>query len=141
MASESEHITLANSNQLLIYHLIDDGRFPDWLVTVAFYKALHVVEAVFCFHLHAHSTSHTDRDERLKRYTRFGPIFKDYQHLFNESIIVRYLSGPPTYLTIEDVKSKLVYKRLLGVEQKSLAFLSDAARAKLVKVVPPSKTT
>ncbi len=47
MASEAEHIDLASSNQNLIDHLIHENAFHDWLATVAFYKAIHVVEAVF----------------------------------------------------------------------------------------------
>jgi hypothetical protein len=137
MANEAGHISVANSNQRLIDHLIAEDDFHDWLATVAFYKAIHVVEAVFANSLHCHSCSHADREERLKRVTRFRAISKDYAHLLNESRLFRYLLSRPDRLTMSDVKSKLVYKRLYGVEQNSLQFLSDAGKGTLTQVQPP----
>ncbi len=132
MASEVEHIELANSNHKLIAHLIGEGSFHDWLATVAFYKAIHVVEAVFANHMQYHSHSHAVREEQLKRSARFKAIFTNYAHLLNESRTFRYLLQPDSRLTFDDVKSKLVYKRLYGVEQNSLQFLSNKARKLLV---------
>jgi hypothetical protein len=137
MASEADHIELANTNQNLIDHLIGENSFHDWLTTVAFYKAVHVVEAVFDNHLHKHSHSHADREDRLKRTTRFELVFKNYLHLLNESRTFRYLLGPPGRLTIETVKSRLIYKRLYAVEQNALQFLSDSGKAALHKIQPP----
>ena len=115
MASETEHIELANSNQKLIDHLIRENSFHDWLATVAFYKAIHVVEAVFANNLHYHSHSHADREDRLKRTARYKAIFTNYSHLLTESRTFRYLLHPTNRLTIETVKSKLIYKRLYAV--------------------------
>ena len=137
MASEAEHIDLANSNQRLIDHLISENAFHDWLATVAFYKAIHVVEAVFANNLHCHSHSHADREDRLKRTTRYRAIFLNYSHLLTESRTFRYLLRPINRLTIEIVKSKLIYKRLYAVEQNSLPFLSDTAKGTLIKIQPP----
>ncbi|MGW8257967.1 MAG: hypothetical protein ACWGMZ_10815 [Thermoguttaceae bacterium] len=137
MASEIDHIKLANSNQKLIEHLIVQNLFHDWLATVAFYKAVHVVEAVFANNLHCHSHSHADREMKLTRTARFKAVFKNYKHLQNESRNFRYLIFPNTRLTIDDVKSKLIYKRLYGVEQHSLQFLSQQAVQLLDKVQPP----
>jgi len=137
MASEIEHIDLANSNQKLIDHLIHENSFHDWLTTVAFYKAIHVVEAVFANNSNYHSHSHADREEKLKRTARYKAIFTNYSHLLTESRTVRYLLNPRSRLTIETVKSLLIYKRLFAVEQNSLQFLSDRAKKSLVKIQPP----
>ena len=131
MASEAQHIELANSNQKLIDRLINENAFHDWLTTVAFYKAVHVVEAVFANHLQRHSCSHADREHRLKRVPQFSQISRDYSHLLTESRNFRYLLQSPGRFTIETVKSKLIYKRLYGVEQQSLQFLSETARGAL----------
>jgi len=138
MASEKDHIALANTNQQLIDHLIEENAFHDWLTTVAFYKAIHVVEAVFATHLGCHSSSHADREDRLNRVTLFRGIAKNYSHLLNESRNFRYLLAPPGRLTMEQVKSQLVYRRLHAVEQQSLHFLSATGKANLVKIVPPA---
>jgi hypothetical protein len=83
MANETDHIKLANRNHDILHSLIDEGRFMDWAVTTAFYKAVHIVEAVFANDLHTHSTSHTEREKTLKisRYKAkctsisYGPFF------------------------------------------------------------------
>jgi len=101
---------------------------------------------VFANTMGKHSTSHNDRERRL-RLPRFKAIFKDYEHLFTASQIARYLVSSTSggyrkfddYLTAEEVKAKLIYRRLYGVEQKAIPFLSDLATNALVKVQPPSK--
>ncbi len=138
MASEKDHIELANSNQALIDHLIKENAFHDWLTTVAFYKAIHVVEAVFANHSGYHSISHTDREEKLNRVTLYKDIARNYAHLLNESRFFRYLLKPSGRLTIEQVKSQLVYKRLYAVEQHSLQFLSNSGKASLSQIHPPA---
>ena len=133
MANELDHLRLANSNQTLIDHLISENIFKDWLITVAFYKAVHVVEAVFAEDLNVHSSGHSGRERLLDIHTKYRSMHKDYSHLLQESRIARYLLAPPTRITIEEVKSKLIYKRLYGVEQNALQFLSAAGKALLVK--------
>jgi hypothetical protein len=136
MATEGDHIRLANRNHELLLKLLADGGFPDWAVTVAFYKAVHVVEAAFAS-LKVHSASHTAREEMLKR-PRFKGLWKDYSHLLTASRIARYLSSSGAgefhsfsdYLDLEGVK-KLVRKRLYGVEQGTLAFLTTGGKGGL----------
>lgn len=142
MAAERDHISLANHNHGLLLHLLGHGGYPDWAATVAFYKAVHVVEAVFAADLHRDSTSHSDREESLK-VAKFRPLFRDYTHLLTASRIARYLhaSGPGSFhqftdfMSNDDVK-QLVRKRLYGVEQRALAFLTAAGREGLTKVDP-----
>ncbi len=66
MASDLDHIRLANHNHDLMLHLLQSGRFGDWATTAAFYKAVHIVEAVFAADMGKHSTSHVDRELTLK---------------------------------------------------------------------------
>lgn len=144
MASESAHLALANRNQAILLHLLPDiTRFGDWIAMIAFYKAVHVVEAAYANTLHTHSTSHNDREQRLKTFTAMNPISKDYSHLLTASRIARYLEDGPNskYMTFTDFMDSadlkiLLRKRLYGVEQKTLSFLSDAGRKLLVKFDP-----
>lgn len=58
MASELVHIELASRNhRTLLYLLEKHDDPPEWVTTVAFYKAVQVVEAVFAarsrFHMQA----------------------------------------------------------------------------------------
>ena len=48
MSTESEHIALANRDQATLeYLLLDPPKCSEWIAAVAFYKSLHVVEAIF----------------------------------------------------------------------------------------------
>ena len=48
MATEADHIALANKNHdVLLYLMKDVRRFPEWVSVAAFYKAVQIVEAVF----------------------------------------------------------------------------------------------
>ena len=131
MADEADHISLANRNHDFLVGLLSDGTFPDWAATVAFYKAVHVVEAVFAADLGANSTSHTDREATLK-IPKYKQIFKDYTHLLTASRIARYLESSKAgsyrkfadYMDAQAV-NRLIAKRLYGVEQRSLQFLTD----------------
>lgn len=131
MASEADHISLANRNHEFLVGLLQEGKFPDWAATVAFYKAVHVVEAVFAADLKRDSTSHTDREDTLK-INKYKKIFKDYTHLLTASRIARYLESRndgkfnqfSDFMDAQAV-NRLVAQRLYGVEQNSLRFLTD----------------
>ncbi len=153
MASELDHVALANKNHDCLLHLASNpAAFPEWVTTIAFYKAVHVVEAVFANLLGMHSTSHDNRQYRLKTDPKLKSGFVDYQALMTASRIARYLEASSggrhnTYrafsdsISPSDVMSQLVYKRLHRVEQFMLPFLSDDGRARLKKIVPPPKPT
>lgn len=142
MASETDHIRLANRNHDILLQLVDGGAFLDWAVTVAFYKALHVVEAVFCNDLGVHSTSHAEREKTLK-IARYRSIFRNHGHLLTASRVARYLeaSGPGRFRTFSDYMDdaaarKLIRERLYGVEQNAIPFLSAQAVSDLKKIDP-----
>lgn len=47
MPTEAQHIASANRTQKTIEHLLADvATHSPWIATAAFYKALHIVEAV-----------------------------------------------------------------------------------------------
>lgn len=140
MASEKDHIRLANRNHDALVALLNDGRFLDWATTVAFDKAVHVVEAAIANSWHAHSTSHLDRERTLKA-PRYKPIFKSYGHLFAASRVARYLEDGTEgsfgtfsdYLSDDNVR-ELVRKHLYGVEQNAIPMLSGTARSDLKRI-------
>lgn len=142
MASETDHIRLANRNHEVLTVLLGEGRFLDWAATVAFYKAVHVVEAVFANDLHSHSPSHVERERTLK-IARYKGIFTNYGHLLTASRVARYLeaSGPGRFKTfadyMDDAKVRhVIRKRLYGVEQNALRFVSAQSASELKKIDP-----
>src|SRR5207253_1175861 len=113
-ANEHDHISLANRNHDLLLHLLSTGTHPDWAATVAFYKAVHIAEAIFVTDFGKHSTSHSDREATLKM-TRYSHIFKDYSHLLTASRIARYLesSGSGHYKSFADFMDLEAVNRLV----------------------------
>jgi hypothetical protein len=65
MAVEQAHVLKAKANEDFLGTI--DDRYPEWMVTVAFYKAVHLVEAVFARE-GVHSQGHVDRNTRLQDY-------------------------------------------------------------------------
>lgn len=146
MAAELDHVRLANRNHEALLHLLHDvDRFPEWVATVAFYKAVHIAEALLASDAGRHSPSHLERERSLKT-TRYAAVYRDYARLLSASRIARYLQdgdGPgfrsfEDYMGAADVRDRLVKRFLFGVEQKSLPFLSPAAVSLLAKVDPGS---
>jgi len=145
MPCESDHIALANKNHiamLCLHEAVDDH--PEWVVTIAFYKAVHIVQAVFSKSnksCHDHKTRHSI----LKR--SYPDIWKQYRPLWIGSTIARYLhdntSGTPytsfvDYCSADEVYTKFVVKRLRNVEDLSVNRLSKDQKDILMRVpVPP----
>src|SRR5579859_3330506 len=88
MATENEHRQQAEHNQRFL-DSFDHARFPDWCVTVAFYKAVHLVEMLFANkNRSAGSGSHTNRNQILKRH--YVSIWRNYRPLYEFSRTARY---------------------------------------------------
>ena len=152
MATEMDHIALANKNHDVLLHLLDDAeRFPEWITVAAFYKAVQIVEAVF---VHKHGRCCHGHQRRLDALKARGyqVLYKHFRALWAASSIARYLvdtDKPPKayssfsdYLSAEDVKKRLIKKRLHGVECEAVSLLSDAGRAQLMRlpdVIPSEK--
>jgi hypothetical protein len=127
MPSEGAHLVLAQRNQELIDHLLKDiDRFPDWVTTVAFYRALHLVEAVFANDPNVkHGGDHGKRQEYLKRDRKYASIYKSYRPLWAASTVARYLEDAETgaaypsfskYLTAEQVRTVILGHYLRKIE-------------------------
>jgi hypothetical protein len=93
MPNEEAHIRLANKNQTIIDSLLPRlNETSEWVTTIAFYKALHVVEAVFWNNPDIkHGRDHTSRECHLKKSNRYKKIFEHYRPLYSASLIARYM--------------------------------------------------
>lgn len=146
MPSEAIHIAQACRNQETIdYLLTGPMEFPEWVATVAFYKALHVVEAVLSHNPERpHTQTHEMRERVLKTTPKYGHIYKHYAVLKRTSLIARYLSaddGAPVpsfaaYMPLNDVRREILHHRLRQLERSARGMLSRAAAQTLLP--PPS---
>lgn len=160
MATEAQHIAQANRNQDALSQLLSGPNpFSDWIAVIAFYKALHIVEAVFhCQSLKPPSPGHiaipdgnqrhVDRNSLTKQL--FPQIWRDYSHLYNTSLVARYLEfGPPyattTYSTFSaymphNVVLRLLLGRYLIQLENTAAPLLSAPQALQRYLPPPAQT-
>lgn len=131
MPSEQSHLSLANHNQDLLDTLVlDIKRFPDWAATVAFYKALHVVEAALaCENPARHGMDHSARERLLKTDRRYQAIYRHYRPLYAASMVARYMEDNQTdftsYLTPDQVIGTLLKYRLHEVEKSAMRKLKS----------------
>jgi hypothetical protein len=103
MATAAAHAHQANHNQNFL-GAIDANVFPDWVVTVAFYKAVHVVEGLLV--RKGRSTgSHEQRNRVLKR--QFASVWQEYRPLYNQSRAARYWCVTITPANVAQALSRL----------------------------------
>ena len=133
MPSESDHLALAAHNQETVDFLLTGGdRFPVWVVTVVFYKALHLVDAMLDRLDGKHGVDHRTRNTILRANRRYLNVLKHYNAIKEASVVARYLhdqGSSHSYRTFADycpaqrVKSEYVDGRLKEL-QKSIDRLS-----------------
>jgi hypothetical protein len=132
MATENDHLACANRTQQTIKHLLvqPDVHSP-WIATAAFYKALHIVEAVFSNDKTiGHSSDHGDRENQLKRQRKYEHICKNYLPLARASTVARYLVSVKCfdlYIDHDKVITRLLKHHLKQVETSAQGFLKNPA--------------
>ena len=121
----------AHNQETVDFLLTGEGRFTDWVVTVAFYKALHLVDAMLDRLEGKHGVDHSYRSAILRGNRRYLNVLKHYNALKEASVVARYLSdqrGTQSYKSFADycpperVKSEYVDGRLKEL-QKSIDHL------------------
>lgn len=103
MPSKEAHVAVAKRNQATLDFLLGGDDHLPWVVTVAFYKALHIVEAVFAADRHSpmpHTDDHKVRNRLLKTTNRYAQLWRMYRPLWDASLVARYLrvdDNSPSY--------------------------------------------
>ena len=142
MPNETTHLAIANHNQQLIELLLPHiNDYADWITTVAFYKALHIVEAVLSNdNTIRHGIDHQSRENILKRNSKYKHIYTYYRPLYAASLVARYLSDGYSsfsdYLSPTDVRAKVLGHYLHQIEQSSQRFLRNPASLSRVQLSP-----
>ena len=140
-----DHLGLANRNQAALEVLAAHSPLPgEWVTTVAFYKALQVVEAVFAARSERPPSSHGDRNARLKK-PPYSAIWKHYRPLWNASCVARYLAEHDApakvyrsfydYIPEARVESLVIRHLLHQVEESACRMLSGRGTLTLARAV------
>ena len=152
MPSEAAHLALARQNQDLIDHLLPElNRFADWVSVVAFYKALHIVEALFSHEPSIrHGGNHEVRERHLKTNGKFKEIYKHYRPLWAAATVARYLADPSTkgteykcftdYLTPAAVQAKILNHYLRRLQNSAELLLGRPIPSGNIPAAPPPAT-
>lgn len=91
-------------------------KHNDWLVTAAFYTALHAVDALLL--AKGHSThSHSSRNAILSQTRQFLAVYRSYQPLYMLSRTVRYVPSPSKWVPAEAVESRVIRGCLYPIEK------------------------
>lgn len=116
MPSENEHRKKYQDNRDLLNNELsfDNSKRYNWILTVAFYSALHLVEARLASY-GFHGRNHTLRENMVYQYSDFINIRAKYKDLHTKSIVARY-SGK----NITEEKARTAIKYLEDIEKELL---------------------
>jgi hypothetical protein len=136
MPSKDAHLSAARRNEATLRFLLSGAdEHLAWVATVAFYKALHIIEAVFASDsalTEDHTDDHKRRNNLLKTTVRYQQLWRMYRPLFEVSLNARYLranDNAPTheiferYMPRANVESTVLNHYLLQVERAASKFL------------------
>jgi hypothetical protein len=102
---------------------LDD--YPDWVVVVAFYTAVHLVEQLRAAAGDGDSTSHEDRLAYVQ--DQHPSIHTAYHILQNASMLARYQSNSTFFSQFqrEAIQDRLIGQYLRQIEQYLEAFIAQ----------------
>ncbi|MDP7016059.1 MAG: hypothetical protein QGG36_09685 [Pirellulaceae bacterium] len=139
MARETDHIQLANRNEAALQFLLSSNgtSHPEWIATVAFYKALQLVDAAYRNRTGRSNHDHASRNRVVKKQPFPRALNRSYRALWAASTVARYLHDNTTdtdyssfvdYMPDEQVVAELVQHRLHDVEQIVMQMLPEELR-------------
>ena len=113
MPKPKQHQEKASSSRAFLDSISTDAP-PDWIATVAFYTAVHLVEKLRAYR-GEHSENHEDRNSAVRRDYR--AIQTEYHELYNHSLVARYGTAGQFSMKASEVKALLVDTYLVAIEQ------------------------
>ncbi len=87
MPNRREHLAKADANAETLASIAAERSSPEWAITVAFYRAVHLVEAWSALR-DRHHRNHRRRNETVNRL--LPEIAADYGELYEASRVARY---------------------------------------------------
>ena len=138
MPSKAAHLAVAAEHKQTLNFLLPQGEdHLRWVVTIAFYRALHIIEAVFAGDPAApvqHTDDHTRRNQILRTQRRYTHLWKHYHPLFNASLIARYLRVDDNstvydefaaFMDLATVQDTVLNHHLHQIERSAAKLLGD----------------
>lgn len=108
------HIAQWLHNRSLISRI--PASHPDWIVTVAFYTAVHAVDAALAAQ-GITAWNHETRFTAIAGIHKMQKIGLLYQPLYDLSRKVRYIADPNSWIKPDLIESQVIRARLFPLEQ------------------------
>jgi hypothetical protein len=109
MPSEQDHLTQAEHNKELIAFLGNGSSlYPDWIVTIAFYITIHLLEAYFSKKQNKHSDNYQIRQDN------FFSDFKELRQIYNNYSELKTLSNESRYQCLFSKWTSIQVQNALG---------------------------
>ena len=122
MANSADHQGKWRHNRSFLASL-SDYKYCDWMVTAAFYTAIHAIESLLTKDGASHDGTHRGRNYLLKSRQRYATLYRSFLPLYNLSIVSRYHChtgpglGSPDWISASEVQSLVVNRYLHGIEK------------------------
>lgn len=92
MGNKDGHLRKAeHNNQLLNTFNFKRTRYPDWLVVIIFYTALHYVDAYLATRGFVKISDHKERNRLVEKY--LPSVIEEWWLLYDQSQAARYDTG------------------------------------------------
>ena len=141
MANTQQHLDQWEHNRRLLSTL--PAGYPDWIVTVSFYIALHAVDALLVYDGVTRINSHASRNDVLMTTRRYQHIWDRYQQLHDLSRKVRYLADPARWVPPARIEQDVLKRYLYPVEESAFRLMGRPAAPPLSvqRPVPPAPSS
>ncbi len=121
MATLDEHLAQWRHNRDLLPTL--DPAYPDWIVTVTFYAALHAVSGLL-LHDGVPARTHAAVNATVRDVRRYQQVRRFYLPLYEKSQDARYSADPAKWVATDQLQRLIIERHLYPLErsvQKLLA--------------------
>jgi len=137
MATCSQHITQWIHNRQFLATVTTD--YPDWIVTSAFYVALHAVDAMLTNDKVTRVCNHDARLQVLMHTNKYLNINKCFLPLYDLSRTVRYLADPMKWVPANLIEKEVFARYLYPIEKSVQERIGkDLGLASITLTSPPS---
>jgi hypothetical protein len=76
---------VAHNQQVIVYLRQAGDTYLDWVVTLMFYPALHLVDQVLAQNLNLHPRNHRQRHAAMSQQPALASVYQDYRELEHQS--------------------------------------------------------
>ncbi len=109
------HIQQWTHNRSLIGRI--PPEYPDWIVTVSFYAAIHAIDALLVSDETQGIVSHSTRNGVLAKTNRYKAIYRSYHTLYDLSRTVRYLAEPNMWIPLDQIEVNVLERCFYKIEK------------------------